>query len=111
MDDRDEDDGYKISCNLVPSHVPTVSYLPHPSCNVDTLVVKSGIPNKEELLIMIDKVDKDIKAVETQISALQKKHVSITNVNITKPPLLIQQSLYISLFTCLTMTFFLPLCR
>lgn len=32
-------------------------------------------PSKEELLQMMEKVDRDIAAVETQISALQKKKV------------------------------------
>ncbi len=36
----------------------------------------AAMPSKEELLIMMDKVDRDIAAVETQISALQKKQVS-----------------------------------
>lgn len=34
-------------------------------------------PSKEELLQMMEKVDRDIAAVETQISALQKKKVKI----------------------------------
>lgn len=33
------------------------------------------MPSKEELLMMMEKVDRDIAAAETQISALEKKRV------------------------------------
>lgn len=35
------------------------------------------MPSKEELLLMMEKVDRDIAATETQISALQKRQVWI----------------------------------
>ncbi len=35
------------------------------------------MPSKEELLVMMEKVDRDIVAAETQISSLQKKRVSM----------------------------------
>lgn len=35
----------------------------------------SPMPSKEELLMMMEKVDRDIAAAETQISALEKKRV------------------------------------
>ena len=35
----------------------------------------SPMPSKEELLMMMEKVDRDIVAAETQISALEKKKV------------------------------------
>lgn len=36
----------------------------------------SPMPSKEELLMMMEKVDRDIAAAETQISVLEKKRVS-----------------------------------
>ena len=35
----------------------------------------SPMPSKEELLMMMEKVDRDIAAAESQISALEKKRV------------------------------------
>ena len=85
---RDEDDVNKMSLTMVSSHVPAVSYQSHPSGDVGTRCRKlpgttpgvSGMPSKEELLIMMDKVDRDIMAVETQISALQKKQVNALTI-------------------------------
>ena len=37
----------------------------------------SPMPSKEELLMMMEKVDRDIAAAETQISALEKKRVCV----------------------------------
>lgn len=37
----------------------------------------SPMPSKEELLMMMEKVDRDIAAAETQISALEKKRVCL----------------------------------
>ena len=87
MDDsfvRDEDNDNTPSLTVVTSHVPTVSCQPHLSGDISTSAGNSGMPNKEELLIMSDEVDQDIEAVETQISALQKKKVSSMNLNIKK---------------------------
>ncbi len=36
---------------------------------------KAPMPSKEELLVMMEKVDRDIAAAETQISVLEKKRV------------------------------------
>jgi len=50
-----------------------------PKATINASPVTSAMPSKEELLMMMDKVDRDIAAVETQISALQKKQVCITS--------------------------------
>lgn len=83
---RDEDDK-KLSSSMSPSSFPTASSQPRPALLSDGGVsgrcrkvtgcspVTSGMPSKEELLMMMDKVDRDIAAVEMQISALQKKQV------------------------------------
>lgn len=92
---RDEDDN-KLVSSKSPTPVPTSSPPPCPAPPGDGeggggVVARcrkmtgsspgtSGMPSKEELLMMMDKVDRDIAAVETQISALQKKHVSTGNV-------------------------------
>lgn len=59
-----------------PTPVPTGS--PGGESNQGKNEGKAGlamIPSKEELLLMMEKVDRDIAAAETQISALQKKQV------------------------------------
>ena len=91
---RDEDDN-KVPLSKSPTPVPTISPQPCPAppgdgegggsvfrCRKMMAIspMKSGMPSKEELLIMMDKVDRDIAAVEMQISALQKKQVSIDSV-------------------------------
>ena len=79
--DSDDDDSFlreendkKLSKS--PTPVPVESPIPMPKTRKGGSPATLGMPSKEELLMMMDKVDRDIAAVETQISALQKKQVS-----------------------------------
>ena len=85
--DSDDDDSFlreendkKLSKSPTPVHMDSVSTNggDRPKATRDTAPITSAMPSKEELLMMMDKVDRDIAAVETQISALQKKQVCVT---------------------------------
>ena len=77
---RDEEDKkFSKSPTPVPTGSPVNSIEDKPKTlgekRGNSLVI-SQMPSKEELLMMMEKVDRDIAAAETQISALQKKQVS-----------------------------------
>ena len=64
------------SSSMKPDVKPPIEEQRERKPSVSASVTKSPPrPSKEELLQMMEKVDRDIAAVETQISALQKKKV------------------------------------
>lgn len=90
--DSDDDDSllqdeYDKKLSKSPTPIPT-SPVPMPTRppteNTQLLTPRKGgtvgsspMPSKEELLMMMEKVDRDIAAAETQISALEKKQVCV----------------------------------
>lgn len=92
LEDIDSDDDsllqeeYDKKLSKSPTPIPTDS--PTPSSPLTALsppkpppqgggIGGSPMPSKEELLMMMEKVDRDIAAAESQISALEKKRVRL----------------------------------
>lgn len=91
LEDIDSDDDsllqeeYDKKLSKSPTPIPTdspapssplaASSPPKPAPQGGGMVGSSPMPSKEELLMMMEKVDRDIAAAESQISALEKKRV------------------------------------